>query len=191
MASQQKQLIAELQGKLSELSMDKEDKEVEQLAKTLEIQNRMLFDRTASIIDGLEEVNRSVKKIKLEVPKPESLKASIEKIISLIGFLKPNSYKPQLEIIAAKLDKAIEAVAGLREIGGKSTAVTDSALLQIADDAKDAIYLGDALPGSLEAEAVWRIQRVREIKNITITEWADGNTKFDNKWVDRADLKYS
>jgi hypothetical protein len=50
------------------------------------------------------------------------------------------------------------------------------------------IYLGEATPGSLTSESVWRIKRFDKNNNIFL--FADSNNNFDNIWDDRGSLTY-
>lgn len=60
------------------------------------------------------------------------------------------------------------------------------------DEASESVtYFGWAVPGSLDAAAVWRIMRQTVSGNVTSGEWADGNESFDNVWSNRASLSYS
>lgn len=53
-------------------------------------------------------------------------------------------------------------------------------------------YLGEAIPGSSSADAVWRIKKlVFGTDGDVTTTFADGNAAFDNIWDDRASLTYS
>lgn len=53
-------------------------------------------------------------------------------------------------------------------------------------------YIGEAEPGSATSAAVWRIRKlVYSGTQLTEILWADGNTKFDNIWDNRASLSYS
>lgn len=51
-------------------------------------------------------------------------------------------------------------------------------------------YVGDALAGSSESSAVWRIKRIDETSGVVVL-WADGNDNFDNVWTDYLTLIYS
>lgn len=57
-------------------------------------------------------------------------------------------------------------------------------------------YIGEALPGSTNDEAVWRIYRYEyelidgDLEMVGL-RFAEGNTKFDKVWDDRADYEYS
>lgn len=53
------------------------------------------------------------------------------------------------------------------------------------------VYIGWALPGSLTANAVWKITKLTYSGTDLVSQvWADGNTKFDNVWDNRASLTY-
>lgn len=57
---------------------------------------------------------------------------------------------------------------------------------------EDTIYKGEAVAGSAEASAVWRIRKLTLAVDGDVTEtWASGNTNFDKIWNDRASLSYS
>ena len=51
-------------------------------------------------------------------------------------------------------------------------------------------YIGDAQPGALSADPVWRIKRVVETGSDAEIKWADGNSDFDNIWTNRLALSY-
>lgn len=54
------------------------------------------------------------------------------------------------------------------------------------DQATDVIlYVGEAVPGSLDTDAVWRIKKIDETTGLSVL-WANGNTNFDNRWDQRA-----
>jgi hypothetical protein len=53
-------------------------------------------------------------------------------------------------------------------------------------------YVGEALPGSLQGDAVWRIKKLDEGGTPELqVEWADGTSDFDKVWDDRATYTYS
>ena len=53
-------------------------------------------------------------------------------------------------------------------------------------------YRGDALPGTAEAGALWRVQRMTEQSDMDIDIiFADGDDNFDNIWDNRLSLSYS
>lgn len=59
------------------------------------------------------------------------------------------------------------------------------------------IYNGEADPGSLDNQPVWRIKRTTLIEPSTdlavevVVEWADGDAEFDNIWDNHLSLPYS
>lgn len=55
----------------------------------------------------------------------------------------------------------------------------------------DTIYIGKADTGTATSAASWRIKRVQETGGEVITQYADGNSNFDNVWDNRASLSYS
>ena len=52
-------------------------------------------------------------------------------------------------------------------------------------------YVGEALPGTGEGEAKWRIKRIEEIGDDFNILWADGDADFNNIWNDRTSFTYS
>lgn len=57
------------------------------------------------------------------------------------------------------------------------------------DEGATYTYIGEALPGTLEAASTWRIKRLTIADNTIL--WADGDSSFDNQWSGRAGLSYS
>jgi hypothetical protein len=54
------------------------------------------------------------------------------------------------------------------------------------------IYRAEAVPGTLDSEAKWRIRRLTiAVDDDVITEWADGAGTFTKVWNDRLGLSYS
>ena len=53
-------------------------------------------------------------------------------------------------------------------------------------------YYGESKPGSVTSDYVWRIsKRTYSGNKLSGLLWAEGNTKFDNIWDNRAALSYS
>jgi len=53
------------------------------------------------------------------------------------------------------------------------------------------LYRGEAVPGSAESAAVWRIRKITIAVDNDVSEtWADGNDNFDKSWLDRESLIY-
>ena len=53
------------------------------------------------------------------------------------------------------------------------------------------LYRGEADPGSIESDPVWRIRKITiSLDGDVSEEWADGNANFDNVWADRLALTY-
>ena len=57
------------------------------------------------------------------------------------------------------------------------------------DEGATYTYIGEALPGVVNADAAWRVKRMTNADNTIV--WADGDSSFDNVWDDRASLIYS
>ncbi len=82
---------------------------------------------------------------------------------------------------------------------GRITILEDEILVanaQRVDDTTSSTvyYFGEAVPGSLESEPVWRLSRGTFItpgEDDFELEWADGNNSFDNVWDDRLAGSYS
>ena len=56
----------------------------------------------------------------------------------------------------------------------------------------DPVYVGWAPPGKATSDPIWKIMKFTfSGTNIVSRDWADGDTKFDNVWDDRAALAYS
>lgn len=55
----------------------------------------------------------------------------------------------------------------------------------------NSFYFGEAAPGSVESNAVWRIRKVIDRLSDMEVLWAGGDNGFVNKWTDRAGLSYS
>ena len=60
------------------------------------------------------------------------------------------------------------------------------------DDVNSSLtYIGEAAVGSNESSPVWRILRITISGAETKIQYANGNTSWNNTWVDRASLSYS
>lgn len=57
------------------------------------------------------------------------------------------------------------------------------------DEGATYTYVGEAVPGTLDAAASWRIKRITNASGSIV--WADGNSSSDNIWNNRAALAYS
>jgi hypothetical protein len=56
----------------------------------------------------------------------------------------------------------------------------------------EAMYEGWAAPGSATSDAIWAIRKhTYSGTHVVLSEWADGDSKFDNVWDDRTTLSYS
>lgn len=61
------------------------------------------------------------------------------------------------------------------------------------DDVNNLIYKGEAVPGSDQADSVWRVRRLSFVgaDEDVVEEWAGGTASFDKVWDDRLTLTYS
>lgn len=60
------------------------------------------------------------------------------------------------------------------------------------DEASSTVtYVGEAVEGSADSGALWRIKRMSASGTVTTISWADGNSNFDNIWDNRASLTYT
>jgi hypothetical protein len=61
------------------------------------------------------------------------------------------------------------------------------------DASNNPVYVGEAGPGTAKAANGWRIKKITYdgSNNPTDVQWADGDTRFDNIWDDRATYTYS
>lgn len=65
------------------------------------------------------------------------------------------------------------------------------AMATVLDEASATItYVGEAIPGSSTASAVWRIKKLDSTSGLVIT-WANGSSDFNTIWDNRASLSYS
>jgi hypothetical protein len=80
----------------------------------------------------------------------------------------------------------------LVEIANPGDIVAQAAvLITMIDEASDTItYIGEALPGTSQSAAAWRIKRIDSSSGTSIL-YADGDAQFDNIWANRAALSYS
>lgn len=113
-------------------------------------------------------------------------------IVSAISGIEMPTYpsfdlKPVVEAVRAST-KAIED----RPIVKPPSSVDSIPYTPNIDDYSTAnyIYVGQADPGSLESDPVWRIKRLNTSSGLQ-GSWADGDALFNNVWDDRTTLTYS
>ncbi len=69
---------------------------------------------------------------------------------------------------------------------------TSPTRLTAIDEANSSVtYIGFAKLGSLASAGVWQIFRIQKTGTVTLIQYADGNTRYDNVWDDRASLTYT
>lgn len=52
-------------------------------------------------------------------------------------------------------------------------------------------YIGFAKLGTATSDGFWQIFRIQKIGSQTLIQYADGNTRYDNVWDNRASLTYT
>ena len=62
---------------------------------------------------------------------------------------------------------------------------------QLDDVGSGITYLGEAEPGAVTSNSVWRIKKIVETGPDVAITWADGDDLFDNIWDNRLSLSYS
>lgn len=86
------------------------------------------------------------------------------------------------------------AVTSTTNKGEKALRVVQSeesnALISLIDNQGDVIYLGEALPDSLQSDPVWKIRKVDLSGSVITILFADSNNNLDNVWDDRETLTY-
>ena len=103
------------------------------------------------------------------MPRTGNTKVNLEDIDDLI--INPATEEKQDAIISA-----------INSLGG--SVKYDSRL----DNGATYMYVGEALPGSLDSDAVWRIKRY--VQATLQGDWADGTEAFTKVWNDRATYTY-
>jgi hypothetical protein len=88
-------------------------------------------------------------------------------------------------------DSGINTASNINDVSGQSTRLIDDEVTTAG-----VIYIGYAKINSFDkkAQAIWAIKKI--VKSVTgVTEgsttWADGNSKEDNIWNNRASLTYN
>lgn len=105
------------------------------------------------------------------------------------------------------LTAALASLSALIAVNGAAISVNDGRITILEDEILAAnaqrvddttqstvYYFGEAVPGSLDAAAVWRLSRGTFItpgQDDFELEWADGDNNFDNIWDDRLVASYS
>ena len=82
-------------------------------------------------------------------------------------------------------------------IGGTPTAsVPSGGLAKLTEMISPTVLLvGEAVVGSLESEAAWRIKRVTQVDSVQlgddiVIDWAETSADFDKTWADRLTYVY-
>lgn len=104
------------------------------------------------------------------------------------GFLVPNSSSGNILVEVASSPTII--VTGLvGPIGRSEESMAYTKLVDFVSDSE--LYKGEAVPGALKSQAIWRIRKINIALDGDITEvWADGTDTFAKVWDDRASYSY-
>jgi hypothetical protein len=89
----------------------------------------------------------------------------------------------------AKMGTVIQGGASFAPIVSPLEKLAQKYALRLVEDSPYT-YIGKAVTGSGEGDAVWQIFRMDDTSGLAI-EWADGNSSFDNIWSNYATLSYS
>jgi hypothetical protein len=69
--------------------------------------------------------------------------------------------------------------------------VSEAMLAILIDEVSSTVtYIGEAVPGTAQGSALWRIKKIDTSSGVVVT-WADGNSNFDNAWTGHAGWSYS
>jgi hypothetical protein len=82
---------------------------------------------------------------------------------------------------------------GLTDTQLRASPVTTTAdtKAQRVDDLGTTLYVGKAALGASAGGAVWQIKKITEVGTELATQWANGNSLYNNVWDDRTSLTYS
>ena len=81
---------------------------------------------------------------------------------------------------------------GALYVVGSGTFHTDEAPYAIkTTSGSNVVYIGEAAPGSAQASAVWRCQKIDYTTGSPVVTWADGDGNFNNVATDLTALTYS
>ncbi len=78
------------------------------------------------------------------------------------------------------------------DVGQGPSGVIGSAYASIVDEVSSSIiYRAEAVAGTLQSAALWRIQKITISGSVTTVTWASGTANFDKIWNDRLSYTYS
>lgn len=98
-------------------------------------------------------------------------------------FVRQNTADQDKRLDADKLERAGLEIFRLRTTPAPMVVLVDETI-------PTSIYIGEALPGSTTAQAVWRIRKVLTVGAQKGIVFADGNADYDNVWDNRQSLTY-
>lgn len=71
-----------------------------------------------------------------------------------------------------------------------SETISAGLAVQIDEVGDTVTYVGKAEPGSPTSFSVWQIQRLTEVGEDLVVEWASGTAEYDKVWDDHLTLSY-
>lgn len=74
---------------------------------------------------------------------------------------------------------------------GPSGVIGSDYAIRVDEVSSTLIYRAEAIAGSANSAAVWRIQRITISGSVITIQWADGVSTFTKVWNDRATYTYS
>jgi hypothetical protein len=74
---------------------------------------------------------------------------------------------------------------------GPSGVIGSAYAIRVDEVSSTLIYRAEALAGSANSAAVWRIQKITISGSVITIQWADGVSTFTKVWNDRATYTYS
>lgn len=72
-----------------------------------------------------------------------------------------------------------------------TTNTSPTRLTAIDEASGNLTYIGFAKLGTATSTAAWQILRIQKTGSTTLIQYADGDTRYNNVWDDRASLTYT
>lgn len=165
---------------------------VGKISDSLEETNTGIKQVDASVnsqIPFLRKIAEAIASIKFEIPKEVTVKNPQKEVrvtnLTDIKFPKfPEPVKPE-KISTKKIEDL------LAQVNTGLTPKKEPYYAVRVDTFNPAeMFVGCALPGADEAQAVWQVRRITKDAQKTIVEWANGNDTFTNAWTKRDTFSY-
>lgn len=115
--------------------------------------------------------------------------------VKSIKFSNVTTGSAPIQIAASRSASVLDGILAptfVKQLGADTWTVSSAIQSVRIDEASSTVtYVGKAAVGSLNADAVWQIQRLTVSGSVTTIEYADGDSNFNNIWNNRASLSYS